>query len=74
MTVRIVRLGADRFSDEGLRIGTVYAVVSVNAFEGMDQSLLRRAPASFDGEGEDSRLARRKRNWIANVEYVESGA
>jgi len=74
MTVRIVRLGADRFSDEGLRIGTVYAVVSVNAFEGMDQSLLRRAPASFDGEGEDSRLAPRKRHWIANVEYVESGA
>ncbi len=52
----------------------VYAVVSVNAFEGIDQSLLRRAPASFDGEGEESRLARRKRNWIANVEYVENGA
>jgi hypothetical protein len=47
----------------------LYAVVSVNAFEGIDQSLLRRASASFDGEGKDSRLARRKRNWIANVEY-----
>ena len=34
MTVRIVRLGADRFSDEGLRIGTVYAVVSVTYFLG----------------------------------------
>jgi len=51
--------------------GHLYAVVSVNAFEGIDQSLLRRASASFDGEGKDSRLARRKRNWIANVEYSD---
>jgi len=49
--------------------GRLYAVVSVNAFEGVDASLLRRAPASFDGEGKDSRLARRKRNWIANVSF-----
>ena len=49
----------------------LYAVVSVNAFESIDQSLLRRASASFDGEGKDSRLARRTRNWIANVEYSE---
>jgi hypothetical protein len=54
--------------------GRLYAVVSVNALDGIDQSLLRRAPASFDGEGNESRLERRKRNWIANVEYVESGA
>ena len=54
--------------------GRLYAVVSVNAFEDVDQSLLRRAPASFDGEGEESRLARRKRNWIADVKYIESGA
>jgi hypothetical protein len=52
----------------------LYAVVSVNAFEDVDQSLLRRAPASFDGEGTESRLTRRKRNWIADVRYVESGA
>ena len=52
--------------------GKLYAVVSVNAFEGVEPSLLRLAPASFDGEGEDSRLARRKRNWIADVEFVES--
>lgn len=51
----------------------LYAVVSVNAFEGVDQSILHRAPASFDGEGAESRLARRKRNWIANVKYIESG-
>ena len=48
----------------------LYAVVSVNAFEGVDPSLLRRAPASFDGEGQETRLARRKRNWIANVRYI----
>ena len=49
----------------------LYAVVSVNAFEGADPSLLRRAPASFDGEGTDSRLERRKRSWISAVEYIE---
>jgi hypothetical protein len=52
--------------------GRLYAVVSVNAFEGVEASLLRRVPASFDGEGEDSRLARRKRNWIADVEFLEA--
>jgi hypothetical protein len=49
----------------------LYAVVSVNAFEDVEPSLLRRAPASFDGESEDRRLARRKLNWIANVEIAE---
>jgi hypothetical protein len=53
--------------------GNLYAVVSVNAFEGVDPSLLRQASASFDGEGGESRLARRKRNWIAEVEFLESG-
>jgi hypothetical protein len=51
----------------------LYAVVSVNAFEGLDPALLRRSPASFDGEGQDSRLARRRRNWIADVKYTEGG-
>jgi hypothetical protein len=51
--------------------GRLYAVVSVNAFNDVDQSLVRRAPMSFDGEDEASRLARRKRYWIANVQYVE---
>jgi hypothetical protein len=49
----------------------LYAVVNVNAFEGIEPSLLHRAPASFDGEGTDSRLARRKRNWIADVRISE---
>jgi len=47
----------------------LYAVVSVNAFEGVDPSLLRRASASFDGESEETRLARRKRNWIAKIDF-----
>lgn len=51
--------------------GRLYAVVSVNAFENVDPALLRRGPESFDSEGAQSRLARRKRNWIANVEYIE---
>jgi hypothetical protein len=51
----------------------LYAVVSVNAFEDVDPSLLQRALASFDGEGTDSRLARRKRNWIADVKFSEVG-
>ena len=54
--------------------GGLYAVVSVNAFEKVEPALLRRAAASFDGEGVGSRLERRKRNWIPNVEYVEIGA
>jgi (2Fe-2S) ferredoxin len=49
--------------------GHLYAVVSVNAFENVAGSLLRRAPASFDGEGTGERLARRKRNWIADVTF-----
>jgi len=54
--------------------GRLYAVVSVNAFEGVNPALLSRAPASFDGEGRDDRLSRRKRNWIPDVEFVSSGA
>lgn len=54
--------------------GRVYAVVSVNAFEGVDASLLRRGSASFDGEGQDDRLARRARNWIADVKFIEGEA
>src|SRR5437016_1965149 len=44
----------------------LYAVVNVNVFENVDQTWLRRAPASFEGENVESRLARRKLNWIAN--------
>jgi hypothetical protein len=51
----------------------LYAVVSVNAFNDVDPAMLKRSPASFDGEGVDSRLARRKRNWIGSVEFAEEG-
>ena len=50
--------------------GRLYAVVNVNAFEGVDPARFRRAASSFDGEGEDTRLARRKRNWIADVKFL----
>ncbi|AMO24360.1 hypothetical protein GCM10027034_14080 [Ramlibacter solisilvae] len=53
--------------------GRTYAVVNVNAFESVDASLLKHAPASFDGESEEARLARRKRNWIPAVEGIEGG-
>jgi hypothetical protein len=51
--------------------GRLYAVVSVNALDGVEPSLLRRATATFDGETEEARLARRKRNWIGTVAIVE---
>jgi hypothetical protein len=54
--------------------GRLYAVVSVNAFDGVAPSLIRRSPASSDGEGEGERLERRKRNWIADVEFTESAS
>jgi hypothetical protein len=54
--------------------GHLYAVVSVNAFENVPPSLLRHAAASFQEEGEDARLARRARNWISEVRFVESAA
>jgi len=52
----------------------LYAVVSVNAFEDVPPSLLRHAAASFQEESEGARLARRTRNWIADVRFVEAGA
>ena len=50
--------------------GHLYAVVSVNALEGIDPSRLRRAPVDFEGEATEERLARRKRNWIADVTFA----
>jgi hypothetical protein len=44
--------------------------VNVNSFEGVDPSLIRRESANFDGEGENARLARWKRNWISIVEEI----
>jgi hypothetical protein len=50
--------------------GRIYAVVSVNAFDDVEASRLKRMPASFDGETTGDRLARRKRNWLGDVEFV----
>ena len=49
--------------------GRLYAVVSVNAFENVEPALLRRSPSTFEGENEQARLSRRKRNWIADVQF-----
>ncbi|HEX6794488.1 MAG TPA: hypothetical protein VF304_11615 [Casimicrobiaceae bacterium] len=50
--------------------GRQYAVVSVNALEGIEPSRLQRAGTNFDGEDVEARLARRQRNWIPNVRFV----
>jgi hypothetical protein len=52
----------------------VYAVVNVNVLENVDRSMLRRTAADFDGEYVETRLARRERNWIADVRITEAGA
>jgi hypothetical protein len=49
--------------------GRLYAVVSVNAFEKVEPTLLRCVPATFESENEQTRLSRRKRNWIADVQF-----
>ena len=60
----VVPVGTSRINDH------LYAVVSVNAFDNVDPALLRHTSASFDGESEETRLARRARNWIADVRFV----
>ena len=54
--------------------GRTYAVVNVNSMEGVDTSLLKHAPISFDGEDEAGRLKRRARGWIPTVQYASSDA
>ena len=49
--------------------GRLYAVVSVNTFENVEPALLRHSPSTFEGENEQARLSRRKRNWIADVQF-----
>jgi len=49
----------------------LYAVVNVNVLENVDASRLRRATADFEGEDVESRLARRTRNWIADVRFAD---
>jgi hypothetical protein len=47
--------------------GRLYAVVNVNTFEGVDRASIKRAEVDFEGEDVEFRLARRKRNWNAEV-------
>jgi hypothetical protein len=54
--------------------GHLYAVVNVNTFEGLDPLRLRRAASNLDGEDVQSRLARRRRNWIADVSISDGSA
>lgn len=50
--------------------GRTYAVVNVNCLEDVDAARLDRASANFEGEDVGARLARRKRNWIADVRFA----
>lgn len=52
--------------------GRLYAVVSVNAMEDIDGSSLRRGNVNFDSEDVATRLARRERNWIPDVRFVNA--
>ena len=63
----IVPLVTSRIDDK------LYAVVSVHAFEGIDPALIRTAPMTYSAEEVQTRLDRRKRFWIPDVEYVEDG-
>jgi hypothetical protein len=47
--------------------GRLYAVVNVNTLEGIDPAILQLAEADFEGEDLETRLARRRRNWIPSV-------
>lgn len=49
--------------------GRLYAVVNVNAFQDVDPQRLAPATVSFDGEDIEDRLARRRRNWIGDVQF-----
>lgn len=50
--------------------GRLYGVVSVRALDDVDRALVREAPASFDGEPVEARLARRAKGWIPDVRFV----
>lgn len=49
--------------------GSTYAAVNVSAMEAVDPMLLKRAPVTFDGEDEASRLRRRAKGWIPSVRF-----
>ena len=54
--------------------GRDYAVVNVHTFVDVDPERLQMTSAHLGDETEDARLERRSARWIANVEWVETGA
>jgi hypothetical protein len=54
--------------------GRLYAVVNVNTFENADPSRLLKSASSLQGEDVESRLERRKRNWIPDVRITDRSA
>jgi hypothetical protein len=50
--------------------GRLHAVVNVNTFENVEPKSIQRAAVDFEGEDTTSRLARRARNWIADVSFA----
>jgi hypothetical protein len=54
--------------------GRLHAVVNVNMLDNADPAWLRRATGTFEGEDVEARLARRKRNWIADVRFADKPA
>lgn len=51
---------------------SLYAVVNVHTFEGVDAEEIDVAPSHFDAEGVGERLERRRRHWIPNVNLQHS--
>jgi hypothetical protein len=54
--------------------GHTYAVVNVNAFDGVEASFIQRSQASFDGEDVATRMARRQQRWIRQVRFIDTAA
>jgi hypothetical protein len=48
--------------------GRDHAVVNVHSFEGVDSAELSESVTDFEGETTESRIERRRRNWIPDVE------
>lgn len=46
-----------------------FAIVNVNTLNGGQPFELDRSDSCFDGESTESRLGRRRRNWIARVDF-----
>ncbi len=53
--------------------GRLLAVVNVNTLEESVRARARTAPARFEGEAVEDRLARRQRNWIGTVRGIALG-